>query len=147
MQWLQAIALILLPMVGAWVAFKQASIAERKLNLDVYDKRFKVYEAARSLMGTFLREGSVTTKDILMFNTGVAEAPFLFGQDLVNYLDHLRIRAAALHTKTTQLSAMGEQDPRRDKLIDEIAALEQKLASEPERLQNAFKRYLNLGEI
>jgi hypothetical protein len=62
MQWAQAIALILLSSVGAWIAVKQMRIATAKLNLDLYDRRFKVFEAGRRFLGYFMLEGAVNPK-------------------------------------------------------------------------------------
>src|ERR1700688_2668504 len=133
-QWMQAVLLLVISCLGAWIAYRQAKISAAKLNLDLYDKRFEVFEAARDLVAKFLREANINTEDIITFNIGVAEALFLFEPEVKNYLDELRKKAAALHTKTEQLRALSESDKRRDRLIDEIADIEQDFATEYERL-------------
>jgi|SRR5580704_12466543 hypothetical protein len=146
-QWIQAILLLIISCIGAWIAFRQAKIATAKLNLDLYEKRFDVFDAARTLVAKFLRDANINTEDIITFNIGVAEAIFLFEPEVKNYLDELRKKAAALHTKTEQLRALSDKDRRRDRLIDEIANLEQDFATEYERLIAVFKPYLKLGAI
>jgi hypothetical protein len=146
-QSIQAILLVLISCLGAWIAYKQVKIATAKLNLDLYDKRFEVFEGARSLLLTILQDANVSTGDVITFNTNITEAVFLFEADVRKYLDGLRERALALHTKNEQLRAMREEDKRRDALIDGIAALETEFASEYERLEAAFRPYLKLGNI
>jgi hypothetical protein len=146
-QGLQAVFILIISGLGAWIAYKQVRIASARLNLDLYDKRFKVFEAARALVVEVLREGTIDTDDILLFNVGVADAVFLFELEVVNYLTHLRKRAAALHTKNAQLQALGENDKRRDALIDDVYRSQEKFATEHKRLEAAFKPYLNLGNL
>jgi hypothetical protein len=95
------------------------------------------------------KASNVSTGDVITFNTNITEAVFLFDADVRKYLDGLRERALALHTKNEQLHAMREEDKRRDALalIDGIAALETEFASEYERLEAAFRPYLKLGNI
>jgi hypothetical protein len=147
MQWIQAIAVLVIAGVGVRIAYKQARIAEGKLNLDLFDKRFAVFDAARDMIGKFLREGHIDTQDILIFSANVADAAFLFEWEVEEYLTELRKKAAAAHAKTEQLKAMRDNDKRRDKLIDDIAEIELALGTEHERLVKVFKPYLQLGNI
>jgi hypothetical protein len=50
LQYLQAVALVLIPIIGAWIAWQQVRIARAKLHFDLYKKRFAVFEAARRLI-------------------------------------------------------------------------------------------------
>jgi hypothetical protein len=120
MQWVQAVAVLIIALLGSWIAYKQARIAEAKLNFDLYDKRFEVFEGAKALIVKFLQEANLETRDILVFNARVADATFIFGQEVEVYLTELRKKAAALHAKNEQLKAVVDNDKRRNKLVDEI---------------------------
>src|ERR1700722_10009434 len=98
-QWPQAILVLVLSCLGAWIAYKQVRIATAKLNLDLYDRRFKVFEAAKNLVSQVMREAHVGRGNISTFNLGVADATFLFEPDIENYLTALRKKAVALHVK------------------------------------------------
>jgi hypothetical protein len=56
MQWAQAIALIVISCLGSWIAYKQARIAAAKLNFDLYQKRFDVFEGARRLVTVTMQD-------------------------------------------------------------------------------------------
>jgi hypothetical protein len=77
-QWPQAILILLISRLGSWIAYKQVRIATAKLNLDLYDRRFKVFEAARNVVAEILREGNYNIDNVNKFNLGVADAIFLF---------------------------------------------------------------------
>jgi hypothetical protein len=70
MQWAQALALIVISCLGSWIAFKQARIATAKLNLDLYEKRFAVFEQARIYLRQFVGEAKVTMEEINAFIVG-----------------------------------------------------------------------------
>jgi hypothetical protein len=147
MQWAQAIGVGVISGLGAWIALKQSRIATAKLNLDLYDRRFKVFEGARTLVAKILQEGRPASESILQFNIKVADATFLFESDVERYLVALRKKATSLHAKGEQLRAMDEPGERRNQLVDEIASLEMDFSVEYERMVAVFKPYLNLGNI
>lgn len=146
-QWPQAILILGISLLGAWIAYKQVRIATAKLNLELYDRRFKVFEAARNLVSQVMREAHVGLGNISAFNLGVADATFLFDSDVEGYLTALRKKAIALHTKGEQLRGMEEPSERRNALVDQIADLEMDFSIEYERMVQVFKPYLKLGNI
>jgi hypothetical protein len=147
MQWAQAIALIVISCLGSWIAYKQARIAAAKLNFDLYQKRFDVFEGARRLVTVTMQEGKVEVKEVLAFNLRVIDAQFLFESDVEQYLDKLRKQATAFYAKQQQLTAMADGDSRRNQLIDDIYSLEVSFSKESERMVDVFKPYLKLGNI
>lgn len=146
-QWCQALLLLVISGLGAWIAYKQVRIATAKLNLDLYDKRFKVFEAARDFVVKVLQHADVENNDFPIFNIGVADAVFLFDGDVNEYLTGLRKSVAALHAMNSQLSAMNADDANRGALVDRIHELNIKFMTEYERLVTTFKPYLKLGNI
>jgi hypothetical protein len=145
MQWAQAIALIVISCLGSWIAFKQVRIAAAKLNLDLYDRRFRVFEAARHFVGRFLIEGGFTPEDITKFSSGVADAIFLFDGEVKNYLDGLREKAFVYRKKDRQSKTAS--DDKIEEIVDDLAKMEDELTDEFPRLIEVFKPYLKLGNI
>jgi hypothetical protein len=67
------------------IADAQKSIASAKLNLDLYDKRFNVFIAARRFLGEFEKQGGTSVEEIRAFSSGVAEGIFLFDNQVKEY--------------------------------------------------------------
>jgi hypothetical protein len=145
MQW--AIALIIISCLGSWIAFKQVRIAAAKLNLDLYDRRFKVFDAARHFVGEFLVEGTVGVKGIAELGVGTADAVFLFDAEIVKFLDALRKTGISINGKMTRLKGMDDADSQRGNVVDQLAILETEMTAQVDRLTEVFKPYLKLGNI
>jgi hypothetical protein len=143
----QAIFLFVLSALGAWIAYNQVQIAAAKYNLDLYDKRFDVFEGARDFVMEILQTAQFDDNSLRAYNFRVANVIFLFEPDVTKYVDGLRRKALSLRMKTRQLNAAQDDERRRDKLIDEIAVLEGDFATEYERLVAVFQSYLKLRNI
>ena len=139
--------MIAISCLGSLIAYKQIRIASAKLNLDLYDRRFKVFETARNLVSHVMREAHVGLNNIGDFNLGVADVTFLFGSDVEVYLTALRKKAIALRTKVEQLRGIEEPSERRNPLVDQIADLEMALSVEYEQMVEVFRPYLKLDNI
>lgn len=78
------------------IAKQQARVNERKYQADLYDRRLRIYEEVRKVMGVATRQGDVPLDDFLRFQMAVSEADFLFGDDVVSYLKTFRERCVDL---------------------------------------------------
>ncbi len=147
MQWAQAIALIVISCLGSWIALKQARIASAKLNLDLFEKRLKIFEGARGFLAGFMAEGRVEGKDVANFNFNTADVVFLFEEEVTVYLDGLRTKLLAHRTKSRQTDTLPLNDPRKSEWADQLADMEKDLTAEYPRLVEVFKPYLKLRNI
>jgi hypothetical protein len=94
-QILQALATPAIAIVGAWVALQQMKIARIKLQHDLYDRRYAVFQSVRSLMNQVISNKFVAAETLNSFAIGTADAPFLFDDVLARYLREFRDHAAA----------------------------------------------------
>jgi hypothetical protein len=105
------------------IAALQWRIAANKLRLDLFDRRYKVYEATLAFLRASVRDTARIDQLLIEFNYETSNAEFLFEADVVNYLHQIRERA-------------------RD---DDILWL-----SDPQRvteITNIFARYLRFGNV
>ena len=144
-QWVLAVMILLLVGGVSWIAFMQIRLAAAKYNLDLYDKRYKVFEAAARYIQQLLVEGRISESALNDFNIGAAGAVFLFDNDLNIYLDSLRRRSLSLNALTDQLGQMHTDAEGRDELIDKIDAWIVDFKSEYSRLVKTFTPYLKVG--
>lgn len=127
----------------------QRRIAAAKLNFDLYEKRYAVFEVVRRLLVEVVQEDYVDAKQVIAFNIGTANATFLFDQDIVDYLACLRDKLLRLKTLKTQEKAADEygQEEKRQKLVDLTADQHQELNRELATIVQKFLPYLKLGNI
>jgi hypothetical protein len=100
------------------IAALQWRVADNKLRLDLFERRYKVYDATRNFVASIMREGTVTESQLTDFNVGTSDAKFLFEPDVPEYL--AEIRKQALHLRTTR-----ELLERRQTSDDDLARLAQ----------------------
>ena len=93
-----SIATLFLSVAVVVIAWQQWRIADNKLRLDLFDRRYKVYEATRKFLAVIISEATFTQSQLVEFDIGTSDAEFLFEADVVNYLKQIRERA--LHMRT-----------------------------------------------
>src|SRR5262245_9310305 len=87
LQWLTVITAAFV----AWIAFLQWRTAQQKAVLDLFDKRFKVYEAVKNCVDQVSINPRNFENEIERdFIKAMNEAYFLFGGDIHDYLWTLR---------------------------------------------------------
>jgi len=64
----------------AIVAWLQWWIALNKLRLDLFDRRYKVYDATRTFLAAILREAKFTNSKLFEFYAGTSDAEFLWSR-------------------------------------------------------------------
>lgn len=79
----------LIAVIAAYVAYQQWQTNERRLFLDLYDRRLKIYEHVRKLFGVVTRDANVGLDELRQFYSETQEADFLFGPEIRAYIDEL----------------------------------------------------------
>ncbi len=142
-----SIATLFLSVAVVVIAALQWRVVDNKLRLDLFDRRYKVYDAARNFVASIMREASVTESQLADFNIGTSDAKFLFEPDVAEYLAEIRKRA--LHLRTTR--ELLKRPPASD---DELARLAQAendavswLGDQITEMTKIFTPYLGFANI
>jgi ADP-ribose pyrophosphatase YjhB (NUDIX family) len=75
---------------------------------DLFDRRYKIYEATRKFLGLILHNATFTDSELAEFDLGISDVEFLFRSDVVEYLAHIRKQAIDMRTDQKLLSAARE---------------------------------------
>lgn len=141
--YLTAIAIPIIALVAAWVAFRQWQIARNKLKLDLFEKRMAVYDAARKALGAVAARGRLTRDEEVEYLTGVSPAKWLFGRELAKYLDETlwhRLVDLELHNSMSQ----GEPSEERSHHVRARAETMKWLVAQYSELDRQCAGYLTL---
>ena len=93
-QALQALAVPVIAAVGTWVAVQQMVIARVKLQHDLYDRRYAVFDAVRTFLNEAISSQIVSPETFRMFALKTADAEFLFDNGLAAHLREMREHAS-----------------------------------------------------
>lgn len=129
--------------VGAWVAWQQMHIARAKLQHDLYDRRYAVFQAVRRFLDEASTQQIVSTETLRSFALGTTDAAFLFDDRLAGYLKEMRDHAAKAQSI---FMAMESLPPGEEKARASAAAGEHFiwLMRQPDGLADKFRPFLTL---
>ena len=88
---LQWLATPIIAIAGIWIALQQQRLADIKLRNDVFDRRYKIFEATQELIAYGIFGGQPNHNVIRAFERDTAVAPFFFDDKIVSYLVELRL--------------------------------------------------------
>ena len=135
--------MIVIPIIGAWIARQQVQIARVKLQHDLYDRRFAVFDAARNLLFEVARTRTASAAALSTYTLATADAIFLLNDDTATYLDELRKRAERLQVRTEAMEAMPVGD-RKTAMFEQTSNEFLALNGELTKLVERFKPFLTL---
>ncbi len=98
----------------AIVAWLQWWVALNKFRLDLFDRRYKVYDATRKFLSAIVGEATFTDRQLVEFYGETSDAGFLFDADVVDYLEQIRKRALDMraHQKHFERLPVGDEHSR-----------------------------------
>jgi hypothetical protein len=73
------------------IAQWQASVARAQLRQNAYDRRFNIYEAAKTLLVAYQSNGRLSTDDYMAYRRGTADAVFVLDDSVIVYLHQLQV--------------------------------------------------------
>lgn len=141
-----AIATITVGFAAAFVSILQWRLAKRKLRLDLFDRRYKVYEGTRKFLSVILRDATFKDADLFEFYAATSDAEFLFGDDITRYLKEIRVRAVDMrtHEHIFRPLPVGEE---RSKHVEANADQLMWLGNQLAELKRPFLPYMSFAEI
>ncbi|MFM9865680.1 MAG: hypothetical protein ACKVRO_18965 [Micropepsaceae bacterium] len=144
LKYLQAIALIVIPFVGAWIALGQLHVARTKLKHDLFERRFKLYDTAANFISHILMS-EADNPAINKYSRDILDAEFLTSKSVSDYLDELRLQANSLHA--IEVESRVTRDPETQSRLD-IKSAERRewFSSQFQVLKNKFLPLIGFEE-
>jgi len=85
-----AFVTLIIGIIAASVAYRQYRTARAKLNLDLYDRRFELFDTTWGFLSSIVQGDLVRQKDHReILNNLLPSARFLFGEEIASYLDKI----------------------------------------------------------
>jgi len=129
---------------SAWIAWQQTRIASTQLRREQYDRKRQVYGWAKAFLVSFQQDGRVTGEAYQGFVEGTADAEFLFGSDVLEYLEMLRHKAIRDMYLIDQLKDSSISEEERSRLIDEKAKIELWFSEQFAPMRGLFRKAMRL---
>ncbi len=149
-QLLMAIFTALTALFAAYIAWQQYQLSRRQFQHDLYDRRLKIFQAARSFISDITHKEKALFHRCVQFYADASETEFLFGQDIVNLIEELYNRGLKLAELQDQLYPesgepglpVGED---RKRVAREKSDVLKEMKDKLDKLKQAFKPYLSVS--
>jgi hypothetical protein len=145
--WTAYLSALLTPTVailGALIAYRQWRLAQNKLKLDLFDRRYRVYEAARSFLASIMTSGKAGDDKLFEFNLATRDAKWLLDPPVANYLrTEIYDKAIDLQILDAELVGVGVGEER-SRNVQAQAELKKWFMRQFDVLDDKFSPFLQL---
>lgn len=144
---LQGLLTPVIALIALYIAWQQWRTNRQKLKWDLYDRRLRIFEEVRKILSLVLRDANANREDLLRFRTSVADADFLFGPEITDYIDEIYSSGLRLARWNDQyIDATQPQPPGYDhqQVVDEMHKELTWLIEQFEPAKKKFRPYLEV---
>lgn len=136
---------VLIALVVALISYRQYAVARDRFRLDLFEKRYGVFCGARDFVASVVREGRVVDTAQREFWRATSDVQFLFGSDVVEYLDLLNRQAAQAHYHRMSTSSVTLDEGHRQHVDAETLIILWFAKQIESGLTHVFLPYLGFG--
>lgn len=100
---------VVIAAIAVYIAFEQWNSTERRLLLDRYDRRFRIYRRVIEFLGSACRDFRMPFSEIQRFYHDTMDAEFLFGPEIGAYIEEVRkhaIDSESAHSEYNHFTTM-----------------------------------------
>lgn len=145
--WVTALAALLTPVIAlaaAYIGWQQWRTNRKKLKLDLFDKRFTVYDATRTFIGQVLAGTHATDAQTFDFLSRTRDADFLLNREIADYLfKDVYHRALELATLRSEMEGLPAGDDR-TRNVQRQREIRDWFLRQHDALYEKFSEYLQL---
>lgn len=145
--WTAYLSALLTPTVavlGSFIAYRQWRTAQNKLKLELFERRFVVYSAATTLIGSIMSSGKAKDEELFKFLSSTHDAKWLFSATIAEYFEkELYHKGIYLQCLATELQDMPVGEERTANVYKQ-AEIKKWFLKQYEVLDEKFSPYLKL---
>lgn len=139
----------LIALIATYIAWQQWRTNKQKLKLEKYDRRLHVYQEVKKILSIIVRDAKASPEDLLNFRSSVSEADFLFGSEVVDYIDEIYSRGINLWRWNQEYRDYSQSKPDgydHKKVVDEMHKELDWLSKQFNPAKEKFRKYLDLSK-
>jgi len=135
---------LVLGLVAAYVVWRQWRTSQDRLVLDLFERRFQVFQELTRATTDSLSKPQVSVQDLANFDAATEKARFLFGPEVHSYLGEIRRLLIEVIAFGRALAEMPD-GPRRKIVENSVVEAMNKMHGFYERLADLVTPYLRIG--
>jgi len=145
-QFFSAFLTPIIALIAVYIAYQQWRLRREHFQLELFDKRYTVYEGTKNFISIILEKGYPGEKEISGFQESTHDATFLFENEVQERLDQILENGKKLNDLNTlialteQASSDGAKEEKENE--DEI---QDWFKEEYDRIKKLFMKYLKMN--
>lgn len=129
---------------------KRLNLEEYKLKLDLYNKRFRIFEETKKVLYKIVQEAHIDLAELNDFRFSTDESKFLFDDEISQFFVELKTNAIKLNHAEENLKDRNQYPVGTEKLEEKISQAKELSSwfnAEYNNLETKFDRYLNFKNL
>lgn len=154
---IQVVSVTAVGVFAAWIAHQQGKINQQQLQiskyrvkLDLYDRRWKVYERFAQYVRTAAKDLNPSTNDTLEFAHATQQVEFLFSAEIKDYRKALIAHGADLHAWHAEYRDANQEPPPgydHNEVVRGMKDESKWFVAQPDAMTKKFEPYLDLSRL
>lgn len=145
-QLLSALLTPVIAIVTTYIAIQQYRTNRLKLKLELFERRYSVYQSVKDFIRFAVREGNISNEALNKLNDETQDAFFLFGKQVDEYISELRLKGVRLMYVNGQLANTNlKVGDARSELAEEDAVLCTWFGQQLRQSKQVFKKDLGMS--
>ena len=103
---LSGLAILVIGFLGVYIAWRQWKTASYRYKLDLFEKRFTIYEAIIDFILSIRGGGKVLDEPLAIFKDKTLPVRFLFNDEIAEYISEIKEKAIDVQTYEAELDGM-----------------------------------------
>jgi hypothetical protein len=132
--------------IAGYIALRQWRTANHRLRVDMYDRRYAVYEATKALIDKVAVNGQLLIEDIQEYHQKARGSEFFFDGETKAYLKEISERCWRCY-QAQRRQSRASNDEILGQLIDEEFELIEFIVAEGPKLEGKFEKFLDLSRV
>jgi hypothetical protein len=141
---IESFGMLIIAFIVAVVAILQLKINRDRLRLELYRKRFSIYEGLQAFLDKIMIRLVATDEDLREFRASTDEAVFLFKKDIIKYLKEIHDKGTKLYSYNCKHMDPNLPIPTKQE-EEENTVICNWLQRQLEDSKKKFSRYLKFG--
>ncbi len=136
----------LIAILAVYIAYQQYYINKQKLKLDLYEKRYRIFDETKKILLKINQEAKIDTIELRDFMFSTNDRIFLFEPEINQFIMDIKEKAIALNSSEANLRAQFSSDERAEQAAKN-SMLTKWFSFEYENIEKRFLKYLDFKEL
>lgn len=137
----------LIALIAVYIAYQQYLINRKKVNLDLFEKRIKVFNETKQVLFKIERDDKIDIIVLRDYIFSVNDSKFLFGKEISDYIEEIKTRAIDFNHSSDGLEYLSVGSNERIEKVGQRTEMRKWFSNEYNTVEVRFLKYIDFTKI